>query len=281
MLGSKRSRKCQCRANDSIYPSRPAPVSEACRPATGLTTLAQAAALCCSTQLTPSPATATVGSAAQPDNPDHRSHKHTKPNCEPVERTPDLSLVLPPIFFEEAAVSVPTFATMSMPPMSTITSLAGSGCSCGLECACPGCVEHRGPEHVDRDRPGCADGCGTCVDARAGLALPGYGYEAPRASGIVDKFFVRAAAPPAPPTAGQRNLLLPAGLVRVPNLRCCGGRCGCPDELCICGKSCNGCGSGTGRAALGVFLARKNVVARPRERFTSFICLPVYGLRPG
>ncbi|KAJ7218434.1 hypothetical protein GGX14DRAFT_560771 [Mycena pura] len=170
MLGSKRSRKCQCRANDSIHPSRPAPVSEACRPETGLATLAQAAALCCSTQLTPSPLPLPLARQRSQITLTTARTSTQSPTADPSsrERTPDHSLALPPIFFDEAAITVPTFATMTVPPMSTITSLAGSGCSCGLECACPGCVEHHGPEHVDRDRPGCADGCGTCVDARAG-----------------------------------------------------------------------------------------------------------------
>jgi len=151
---------------------------------------------------------------------------------------------------------VPTFPTM--PPMSTITSIAGSGCTCGVRCACPGCVEHRGTEYASKDRRDCADGCGTCIDHQSGVALPN------SESGInfLDKFFARAATLPAPPSnrkmgvgmdldpmnvmvypdaardAGERGVAF--GLVNIPKLECCGGHCGCPDGTCGCGNSCIG-----------------------------------------
>ncbi|KAJ7171776.1 hypothetical protein C8R43DRAFT_1231273 [Mycena crocata] len=253
--------KCKCRAADSS--SRPAVVEA--RPRTGLATLARAAALCCNTDPTSSPAvpkkdTTSKRQTSRPSSPSHKRSKHIN-----TERSsgPDL----PPILYNEASPSpsIPTFATM--PPMSTITSLAGSGCTCGLECACPGCVEHRGPEHADRDRRSCADGCGTCVDAHAGIALPGHELTSTMTSSamtsIIDQFLARAAALPAPPSNRKmgfgvgidpQNIMVyptaamesqqrgvPFGLVSLPKLECCGGQCACPNGTCNCRKSCNGC----------------------------------------
>ncbi|KAJ7674425.1 hypothetical protein B0H17DRAFT_988242 [Mycena rosella] len=253
--------KCKCRAADSAPPSVEAA-------GTGLATLARAAALCCSADSHPAPprkASAPKRQTSRPASPNHASHKRPKHISTERAVGPDL----PPILFNEStpSPSIPTFATM--PPMSTITSLAGSGCTCGLECACPGCVEHRGPEHAAKDRKSCADGCGTCVDARAGIALPGHGHE-PASSlnssvltSIIDQFLARAAALPAPPnnrkmgfgvgidpmnvmvypTAAMENEQrgIPFGLVNLPKLECCGGQCACPNGMCSCRKSCNGC----------------------------------------
>jgi len=125
-------------------------------------------------------------------------------------------------------------------------------------------VEHRGPEYADKNRPSCADGCGTCVDARAGLALPGYeGVGASSSSmtsaltnSIIDQFLARAAALPAPPSNRKvgvdidpMNVLMyppgggggGGGMVNLPKLECCGGQCSCPAGSCSCRKSCNGC----------------------------------------
>ncbi|KAJ7451132.1 hypothetical protein FB451DRAFT_711523 [Mycena latifolia] len=251
--------KCKCRPADSSIEARD--------PATGLATLARAAALCCSTG---TPAASRKGTASKrqtsrPASPNHASHKRPKHiNTERAPPGPDL----PPILFNEStpSPSIPTFATM--PPMSTITSLAGSGCTCGLECACPGCVEHRGPEHAAKDRKSCADGCGTCVDARVGIALPGHEIDIPSLTtnnaltSIIDQFLARAAALPAPPsnrkmgfgvgidpmnimvypTAAMENQQrgIPFGLVSLPKLECCGGQCACPNGSCNCRQSCNG-----------------------------------------
>ncbi|KAJ7226115.1 hypothetical protein GGX14DRAFT_556863 [Mycena pura] len=237
--------RCKCRADDSIRSSCAAPIPEA-RRSTGLSTLALAAALC-STDPIPSSANATGSSkhpTSRPVSPNHCSHK--RPKHISVERAPGPDL--PPILFNEASPlpSVPTFATM--PPMSKITSLAGSGCTCGLECACPGCVEHRGPEYADKDRPSCTDGCGTCVDARAEIAFLGAGasgYEAPSANAftsIIDQFFARAATLPAPPSNRKTGFdptnvaVYPTALslVSLPKLECCGGQCACPEGSCRC-----------------------------------------------
>ncbi|KAJ6624154.1 copper fist DNA binding domain-containing protein [Mycena sp. CBHHK59/15] len=179
-------------------------------------------------------------SAHSSGNPSYASTSNAKRRHLPM---PGASLA-PMLFDADAApptVSIPTFATM-MPSMSVITSLAGTGCTCGVECACPGCVEHRGPEHAAPDRPPCVDGCGTCVDARAGIALPlpSVRYATPVPDGIIERFLARAAALPAPPEVGARMT------VALPKLECCGGRCESPEGICGCGKACDGyCGDHT------------------------------------
>lgn len=179
---------------------------------------------------------------------------------------PDLA----PIFLETLSPSSPRITTPipdfgTMPPMSMITSLAGSGCTCGLQCACPGCLEHRGPDHASKGCKDCADGCGTCVDHSI-RELPSHNFNGTPTNTVpnfLDQFFARAAALPAPPSnrrmgvgvdldpmnvmvypdvardAGERGLAF--GLVSLPKLECCGGRCACPNGTCGCGKSCDGC----------------------------------------
>ncbi|KAF7310415.1 Copper-fist domain-containing protein [Mycena chlorophos] len=179
--------KCRCRANDP-----PAPA-----PATGG---------CCGH------ASSSKRPLSRPSSP---PHKRTKHRHSPPRPTPGPAL--PPLLFDELSQTIPVFDTM--PPMSTITSLAGSGCTCGLECACPGCSEHRGPEHVDHSRPTCADGCGTCVDSSAGIGLPSlgglssFGYAVsvePSSPGPISEFFARAAALPLPPTHSRQQARAPA-----------------------------------------------------------------------
>jgi hypothetical protein len=126
-------------------------------------------------------------------------------------------------------------------------------------------MEHRGPVHASKD---CADGCHHCVDYSAGIELPTPGQGASRST-MIDQFFTRAAALPTPPAnrkvrveldptditiypvdlfakslmeAEERGAVF--GLVTVPKLECCGGRCSCPYDGCGCGQSCNGCSGG-------------------------------------
>ncbi|KAF9015398.1 hypothetical protein BDQ17DRAFT_1536066 [Cyathus striatus] len=126
-----------------------------------------------------------------------------------------------------------------MPPMSTIKSLAGTGCTCGVLCACPGCAEHRTNE-AENDEPratqlrDCADGCTQCIDHSLRV-LPG---TEPNYTSPIDMFFTTMAAIPPPPT--MRG---PGGvsLVKLPKLECCGGQCGCPNGRCSCNTVCVGC----------------------------------------
>ncbi|KAL4068424.1 copper fist DNA binding domain-containing protein [Scleroderma yunnanense] len=105
------------------------------------------------------------------------------------------NLDLPPIYSVPlgSAPQLPDFRVM--PPLETIKSIAGSGCTCGLYCACPGCTEHRLPTHVAKDRRDCKSGCGDCVDHGSGIALPG--PDLPGAEGsLVDVFFGSARSHP-------------------------------------------------------------------------------------
>lgn len=241
--------KCKCRKHPST--------SSSSQPLIGLATLAHAAELCCSV----GPNTDSRKST-RPPSP-HQSHKRAKHIHNNVPG-PEL----PPILFSTSPSppmdALPDFGFM--PPIDEITSLAGSGCTCGVECNCPGCVEHRGSEYADTTRPNCAHGdCGTCIDNRHGPGLPSASSLDPRytSSRMIDQFFARAAALPAPPTNRKMGvgvqldpgnvIVYPTaametrergvafGLVTIPKLECCGGNCGCPDGSCSCGKACDGC----------------------------------------
>ncbi|KAH7883980.1 hypothetical protein F5I97DRAFT_1628164 [Phlebopus sp. FC_14] len=217
------------------------------QPHSGLTTLANAAVMC-------SQQTKQKSSSADP----------VPRSC--CQKTPSPSIIasylsLPPILASSSSGSssqMPDFPVI--PPLSAIKSIAGTGCTCGLKCSCPGCIEHRGPEHAQKEHKDCKDGCTHCVDNDGGIALrPATG------STLVDLFFARAASLPNPPTnrracvnpsdvtvypselfwgsskeAEERGVVF--GLVKIPKLECCGGQCGCPaDDSCQCGRSCSGC----------------------------------------
>ncbi|TRM62881.1 hypothetical protein BD626DRAFT_496874 [Schizophyllum amplum] len=171
----------------------------------------------------------------------------------PSSPTPNLSLspgpTLPPLLLDSAdlnAFNLPT--AFDLPHFTTFTSLAGSGCTCGVDCVCPGCSQHRGAEHVTHTHEDCADGnCPHCVTeggegdrlfAASGLGGFGGGYgggnDADENNDPLARFFARAALLPLPPVrAGER--------VELPKLECCGGNCGCPNGTCGCGQACNGC----------------------------------------
>lgn len=192
------------------------------------------------------------------------------------EKTSADPILLPPIVtsplmhIADPASSPPTFP--DIPPISSIVQLAGSGCTCGFDCSCPGCVEHRGKENTSSEHDDCADSCGTCVDNQHGLELPQstpFGTVPSKRTGqgpdFLEAFFAKAASIPPPPreranarTLDPTNVTIyppslfiepnaldergPAfGLVRLPKLECCSGRCGCPSDNCGCGTSCEGC----------------------------------------
>lgn len=259
---------CQCDAK-TTSPSVPAYAS---RSTDALSTLARAAATmssCCggpsSTDPGPSryqrtlTASKEIPRSRSPDGPpNHASHERHKkhPSYQVSTPGPDLAPILYIPSSPLASTSIPNFP--SMPPMSEFTSLAGSGCTCGVKCACPGCAEHQGISATSDGRRNCADGCGTCIDPSLGMALP-----SPKSSqtstSILDRFFATAAALPPPPThrktssyhldpmnttvyspsMGQQ--IFPFGSVTLPKLECCGGQCNCPDGRCHCRASCVGC----------------------------------------
>jgi len=281
----KSVRKCRCRPEHSREGTLPSG-SSVVASRNGLSTLADAAALCrggkfCSNH----PSCDTNGSMAAltPLNAStsrlkrQPSRLSIPPNSvhKPKQTVPGPAL--PPILYSSLVSShqVPDFPTI--PPISIITSLAGTGCTCGLYCACLGCVEHRGEEYASKNVSDCADGCGTCVDWRDGIGLPKRNdLTGGRSKNIVNQFIARAAALPLPPQNRNRHPCTkidlvnvqvyppdlfsaprPAGtvnnrttntevreaafgIVKVPKLECCGGRCGCPEDGCSCGKSCDG-----------------------------------------
>lgn len=134
---------------------------------------------------------------------------------------PSASLELPPILAGPIpAASVPNFPTI--PPLSTIKSIAGSGCTCGFKCTCPGCVEHRTLRYAEKHHKDCSEGCSHCVDQTAGIELPDQNAS-PHCGNLVDIFFARAAALPNPPLNRRTELDPPAGdITAYPCERCAG-----------------------------------------------------------
>ncbi|KAJ7073220.1 copper fist DNA binding domain-containing protein [Mycena belliarum] len=159
-------------------------------------------------------------------------HTHPRPPSPGPRLAPMLTISSPDHLTLETPI--PEFSTQ-LPSMLVMNSLAGSGCTCGVECSCPGCLEHRGPAHASASgHRSCADGCGTCVDAHSGIEFALPGSSAPGPASSIERFLARAAALPRPPV--RRT-----DVVNLPKLQCCGGRCACPDGACGCGKSCDGC----------------------------------------
>lgn len=268
--------KCKCREAPKSKPSDAASPSARLSSSTdALSTLASAAvAVSCYVPHAPSTSSKPLTGPIEKDNiikarrrpgspllPPTERHKVRKPHASPSPG-PDLAPLLylsSPLSTSSSATMtprpMPDFPTMTMPPMSEITSLAGSGCTCGIECGCPGCVEHRGPTQANEEHQDCADGCGTCIDESMGTALPGVNNNQPSGSSFLDRFFARAAALPPPPpnrrmdfdpmdttvfspTSWQAD---PFGAVNLPKLECCGGQCNCPTGQCSCRTSCAGC----------------------------------------
>ncbi|KAJ3576272.1 hypothetical protein NP233_g534 [Leucocoprinus birnbaumii] len=266
--------KCNCQAVQLSSPT-----DKSATESTGdLATLAHVATMSCCDSSTNCLAPSLPSGLARRNNPrtphqgsnkrakHHHDHNHTK-----HRQTPSPALELPPIQTSSESLpllpnEVPDFGFM--PPISTITSLAGSGCTCGVECACPGCIEHRGPKHAATDLDDCTDGhCASCIDNQSGIALPTSSSPFSSASAAssstsssvdfinksasLNRFFARAAAlPPPPPRMGNGVQLDPreigsgpvnASPVNLPKLECCGGSCSCPNGRCGCGSSCGGC----------------------------------------
>ncbi|KIK70354.1 hypothetical protein GYMLUDRAFT_268063 [Collybiopsis luxurians FD-317 M1] len=253
---------CKC-----IKPSN----SQASSSSTGLATLARAAELCCSAD-PPKSFRKVTRSPSPTQSHKYPKYTHNKDNAPGPE--------LPPLFlFDDTSSSPPSHSIPDfgfMPPINEIASVAGSGCTCGIECTCPGCVQHRGEEHADTDHLNNAHGaCAHCVDNQQGIGLPSPSLSSLSpsiidsssssnvSSRMIDQFFARAASLPAPPAnrkmgvgiqldpgnvmvypsaaMGTKERGVPFGLISIPKLECCGGTCGCPAGSCSCGKSCNGC----------------------------------------
>ncbi|KAH6917154.1 ACE1 transcription factor [Coprinopsis sp. MPI-PUGE-AT-0042] len=198
----------------------------------------------------------------------HASRKRSKPSAPRPSASlgPTMRVIAPPP--GPLLTSFPDFGTYASAPMSTCT---GTGCTCGTQCACPGCVEHRGSTHALADHRDCGEGCGTCVDknttelrliggtwetAAPSVSLPGPSQGATSSStassatppvSFLDQFFARAAALPPPPTHRRAHLdptdtttAVETAPVNLPKLECCGGACLCPAGNCSCRSSCGG-----------------------------------------
>jgi hypothetical protein len=193
----------------------------------GLETLARAAAAVLSSSLTPR------SSPIQPKqitSPSSRANEHASPSRSrrPSEiatsptSTPVLDL--PPLLFPEVPGPTPV-----VPPFSTFNTLAGSGCTCGLTCQCPGCATHNSRPGVDS---GNAQDCTNCVDPTLHVIDRNSGWGFYMESPVLERFFADAERVPLPPTAGGKPVELPK--------LCCGGSCGC-GGACGCNGDCNGC----------------------------------------
>ncbi|KAH9060801.1 copper fist DNA binding domain-containing protein [Lactarius vividus] len=196
----------------------------------GLETLARAAALFSSTITPHSPAhhaqqielASFPGASPTPTPSLSKKHPSPAPTSSPV-------LDLPPLLFPE--ISRPTTV---VPPFSTFTTLAGSGCTCGLTCRCPDCSTH----HSNGESSAGGD-CMNCVDQSLRVIdrSSDWKFQSP----VLEKFFADAERVPPPPVAGGRPVELPK--------LCCAGSCGCAGA-CGCGGDCNGCCEDFGKEAL-------------------------------
>lgn len=197
------------------------------------------------------------------------------------QRGPDLPPITIPPLSQPGDTPVPPPVFPPIPSLSSVASIAGTGCTCGFRCLCPGCMEHRGAEHASHEFNDCADGCGHCVDYAGGVELPTHSpscssltstltsKQTGAATNFIDSFFARAATLPPPPASRSRSRIgsldprdvtvYPRslfagdskyleergpsfGLVQIPKLECCSGRCTCPPGECGCGDACDGCG---------------------------------------
>jgi len=260
---------CQCRASTSASASTHSHdiMSES---TTGLAALARAAALSCgqdgnpeSTSYPPFSKSLSANNENQQyrsvtPSHSHRVHLHTKwsnksPTAALAASTPGPAL--PPLLFPPASSPLPELQISpvlanTMPPFSTFTLLAGSGCTCGLRCACPDCAEPRPETSAYRSRRECKDGCGDCVDEGvmgielgAGAGCCGVRIATPPrvntpGSQAMERFFAQAARLPLPPVHGGVPVALPK--------LCCGGSCRC-GRSCGCSRTCGGCCDDTDR----------------------------------
>ena len=201
----------------------------------GLDTLARAAALFSSnvTPRSPSPHSqkidhASFSGANERASPTPALSPSNRPPSPVPTSTPVLDL--PPLLFPD--VSRPTTV---VPPFSIFTTLAGSGCTCGLTCQCPDC---HGP-HSNANSSAGGD-CMNCVDPSLRVIDRSSDWNLHIKSPALEKFFAAAERVPRPPVAGGKPVELPK--------LCCAGTCGCAGA-CGCGGDCNGCCQDFGKEA--------------------------------
>ncbi|KAF7986206.1 hypothetical protein HWV62_38634 [Athelia sp. TMB] len=138
------------------------------------------------------------------DSPAPQTAPVLKKKALPGPDLPPILLLSPPA--PGSSRTLPSFPTI--PPLSAVKSIAGSGCTCGLRCACPGCTEHRGANRASTSRADCASGaCTSCIDWEQGVELPSAGPSSAATKhhqSIVEQFLKTAAALPLPPRNRNR-----------------------------------------------------------------------------
>ena len=163
-------------------------------------------------------------------------------------------------------------------PASPVTP---STCGCGPSCACPGCVEHRGPNANTSAACVNPDNCIACLDCNinslTALAADTTRtvYDPSDAQNIDDWLRQVSSLPQLPSPAMQTPLYSSSASQSQPDLRydpsviqgygmwsgaqdasmssqfsptiveeCCGGQCQCPPGFCTCPADCCGCCQG-------------------------------------
>jgi hypothetical protein len=187
----------------------------------GLETLARAAA---AVFLSPPNQIASSSGANDHASPCRSRHSSDAATSRTSTSTPVLDL--PPLVFPEISGTTPV-----VPPFSTFTTLAGTGCTCGLTCQCPGCTTHHSRPGVDSGNAQEQD-CMTCVDPTLHVIDRSGSRGSFMESPVLEKFLAIARRIPPPPTAGGKPVDLPK--------LCCGGSCACAG-VCGCGGDCTGC----------------------------------------
>ena len=194
----------------------------------GLETLARAAAAVLLSPLSPRPTIHPKQIASSSRANDHappcRSHGSSDTGTSHKSTPPPVNL--PPLVFPEVPGATPV-----VPPFSTFTTLAGSGCTCGLTCQCPGCPTHHSRPDVD-SRNAQAQDCMTCIDPTLDVIDRSGSRGSYLESPVLEKFLAIAQRIPPPPIAGGKPVELPK--------LCCGGSCGC-GGACGCSGDCTGC----------------------------------------
>ena len=194
----------------------------------GLETLARAAAAVLLSPLTPRSSILSNQIASSSGTHDHACPSRSRRSSDATSptSTPTPILDLPPLVFPEVPGTTPV-----VPPFSTFTTLAGTGCTCGLTCQCPGCPTHHSRPGVDSGNAQEQD-CMTCVDPTLHVIDRSGSRGSYMESPILEKFFAIAQRVPPPPTVGGRPVELPK--------LCCGGSCVC-GGACGCSRDCTGC----------------------------------------
>lgn len=202
---------------------------------------------------------------AEPKSSSYHHHHHRHHNYINKEyNTGDWSnLRLPPLTYPSSIDIASSFTPPMpnfgmMPPIEHITSLALSGCTCGVGCACPGCAEHMSSssssDDCNSDSSTCGHGCGNCIDPTLAFSLPtSTGIINPKET-LLDRFFACAASLPPPPSHRRSTSTIQlnpvdttmypnkVGVNLLPKLESSAGRCSCPDGQCSCDKLECGCG---------------------------------------